>query len=152
MAVQRSSWIAIYNSDKAAFLMAKRSKFVNNPFVWNFFGGAIDRAESPKKGAIRELREESGIKLHKRDLISLEQIELRGLGHTGDERDFFYFLLIVDQPIELKLNEENSESRWFHQDNLPLSLNRATGEAIRRGLTKKAVAEAAKHPERVFKS
>lgn len=145
MSVQRTSWIVVYCPNERAFLMGKRSKLVNNPFVWNFFGGAIDNGESPKKGAIRELREETGVKIGKRDLIPLDQVELRGPGHTGDERDFYFYMILVDQPFSPKLNSENSESRWFDQDNLPLSLNRATSEAVRRGLTKKAVSYASKN-------
>ena len=145
MAVQRGAWIAIYCPSKRSFLLAKRSKLVNNPFVWNFFGGAIDAGESPKRAAIRELREEAGIKAGKSDLIPLAHIELSGLGHTGDERDLHYFLVLTDQPIKPKLNSENSEFRWFDEDHLPMSLNRATGEALRRGLIKKAVKYAAKH-------
>jgi 8-oxo-dGTP pyrophosphatase MutT (NUDIX family) len=150
MAVQRGAWIAIYCPNKRAFLLGKRSKFVNNPFVWNFFGGAIDAGESPKKAAIRELREETGIKAGKNDLIPLDHVELRGLGHAGDERDLHYFLILLDQPIKPKLNGENSESRWFDQNNLPLSLNRATFEAIRRGFIEKAVAYAAKHKSKTI--
>jgi 8-oxo-dGTP pyrophosphatase MutT (NUDIX family) len=150
MAVQRGAWIAIYCPNTGAFLLGKRSKLVNNPFVWNFFGGAIDRGESPKKAAIRELREETGIKAGKGDLIRLDHIKLRGLGHTGDERDFHYFLLLLDQPAEPKLNDENSEYRWFDQHNLPLSLNRATSEAIRRGFIEKAIAYAEKHKSKTI--
>jgi 8-oxo-dGTP pyrophosphatase MutT (NUDIX family) len=150
MAVQRGAWIAIYCPSKRAFLLGKRSKLVNNPFVWNFFGGAIDAGESPKKAAIRELREETGIKAGKSDLVPLDHIELRGLGHTGDERDLYYYLVLLDQPIKPKLNEENSEYRWFDQNNLPLSLNRATSEAIRRGYIEKAIAYAAKHKSKTL--
>jgi len=150
MAVQRGAWIAIYCPNSRAFLLGKRSKLVNNPFVWNFFGGAIDPGESPKKAAVRELREETGIKAGKGDLIPLDHIELRGLGHTGDERDFHYFLLLLERPVKPKLNDENSEYRWFDQHNLPLSLNRATSEVIRRGSIKKAITYAAKHKSKTI--
>ena len=96
------------------------------------------------------MREETGIKADKSDLVPLDHIELRGLGHTGDERDLYYYLVLLDQPIKPKLNEENSEYRWFDQNNLPLSLNRATSEAIRRGYIEKAIAYAAKHKSKTL--
>ena len=57
MAKRAGAWIAIYCPRKDAFLLAKRSKYVKNPFLWNFFGGQIDPGEAPKNAAIRELRE-----------------------------------------------------------------------------------------------
>ena len=103
-----------------------------------------------KAKAVRPLAEKIITKAGKGDLIPLDHIELRGLGHTGDERDFHYFLLLLDQPTKPKLNDENSEYRWFDQHNLPLSLNRATSEAIRRGFIEKAIAYAEKHKSKTI--
>lgn len=126
--------------------MAKRSGHVRNAYFWNFFGGQVDAGETPKVAAVRELREEAGLSVTKRDLIKVAHIRLEGLGYTGIERDLYLFLLLTEEVIRVHLDREHSEYRWFNQDNLPFSVNRVTQIILDKGLLKKAIAYAAKHP------
>ena len=150
MAKQVGAWTAFYCPREEAFLFARRSPTVNNPFLWNFFGGQLDAGESPKRAAMRELREEAGVKLAKRSLIPIGHTRLRGLAYTGAERDLHFFLVLCDDLFQPKLNDEHSEFRWFRKDHLPLSINRATAIAVENGLVKKAKACARKHREKVI--
>ncbi len=137
-------WTIIYCPREKAFLLARRSKYAKNPFLWNFFGGGADAGESPKKAALRELREEAGIKAKKSHLIKLSQQRLEGIAYLGIEQELHFFLLLSARLLEPRLNIEHSESRWFAQDNLPLSVNRPTWIAIDAGVIKKAIKTARK--------
>ena len=145
MARRAGAWIAIYCRRKDAFLLARRSKYVKNPYHWNFFGGQVDPGETPRKAAIRELREEAGIRVAKADVTSLGTIQLNGPGYTGEERELHFFLVLVDVPIKPLLNHENSEYRWFQSTGLPLSVNPPTRTAVNEGIIGKAVDYARKH-------
>lgn len=52
--------IALFNQRGEVFL-GRRSN-TNSPYIWQMPQGGIDAGESPKKAAIRELEEETGIK------------------------------------------------------------------------------------------
>ena len=80
MAERIGTWIAIYCPSQQAVLMAKRSEQVNNPYFWNFFGGQVDARETPKAAAIRELREEAGIKVGKKEIVQVAHLRLEGPG------------------------------------------------------------------------
>ncbi|MBQ4283693.1 MAG: NUDIX domain-containing protein [Lachnospira sp.] len=53
------------------FLTTQRSKNKTNPLKWEVTGGSILAGETPEKGALRELREETGIEIPKDDLQNL---------------------------------------------------------------------------------
>ncbi len=54
-----SAGIVLFNEYGKVFL--GRRKGLNSPYVWQFPQGGIDADEKPKKAAIRELEEETGI-------------------------------------------------------------------------------------------
>jgi len=132
-------WTVIYCPRKQAFLLARRSKYAKNPFLWNFFGGGADAGEKPKQAARRELREEAGITANKSNLIKLSRQRLEGIAYLGIEQDLHFFLLLTRRLLEPRLNIEHSEFRWFSQDNLPLSVNRPTWIAVDTGVIDKAI-------------
>jgi 8-oxo-dGTP pyrophosphatase MutT (NUDIX family) len=146
MAERVGTWIAIYCPRKQALLMARRSQYVNNPYLWNFFGGQADPGETPAAAALRELREEAGIQAARKYLMEVAHIRLAGLGYTGIERDLYLFLLMTDDLIRVRLDIEHSEYRWFRRDNLPLSVNRVTQIILDKGLLEQAMRYAGKHP------
>lgn len=150
MAERIGTWIAIYCPTRRMVLMAKRSERVNNPYFWNFFGGQMDIGETPKTAAIRELREETGIKARKKDLIKVAHLRLEGPGYAGIERDLYFFLLLTEDLIEVRLNMEHSECRWFKKNHLPFSVTRVTQVILDNGLLKKAIAHAVKHSDKEF--
>ena len=144
------TWIAIYCPRQHAVLMAKRSERVNNPYFWNFFGGQVDTGETPKAAAVRELREETGIKVGKKDIIKVAHLRLEGPGYAGIERDLYFYLMLTEDLIEVRLNMEHSEYRWFKKNNLPYSVTRVTQVILDQGLLQKAVAYAAKHSDKAL--
>ena len=50
--------------DTGRILLPHRSQAVEQPGTWGTWGGAIDGKEQPKTAALRELREEAGMKCY----------------------------------------------------------------------------------------
>ena len=48
MKTRAGAWIIICCAKDNSLLLAKRSKRVRKPNVWNFFGGCLDNGESPE--------------------------------------------------------------------------------------------------------
>ncbi len=58
-------------TEDGRFLTTQRSKNKTNPLKWEVTGGSILAGETPREGALRELREETGIVQTEDDLIDL---------------------------------------------------------------------------------
>jgi len=48
-----------FAKDTKRFLVAHRSRYVEEPGTWGTWGGAVNRGETPQQTALRELHEES---------------------------------------------------------------------------------------------
>lgn len=51
----------IFNSFGEILLQKKDLRYLSYPGIWSFFGGAVEKGETPKEAVIRELKEEIGI-------------------------------------------------------------------------------------------
>ena len=90
-------------------LMGKKRK--KRP-LWSFFGGHLNPKESPRDAALREFKEETGIKLH---------------GIAADFADALYFpkkviwvfraRIYFQFPV--RLSQEHLEHHWFDPYDLP---------------------------------
>lgn len=96
-------------------LLLKRRK---PPYVgrWVAPGGKVERGESPAEGALRELREETG--------LSAARVELRAVVTETSERDDWQWLIFVYRAHELAgradSDEREGELRWWHlRDEVP---------------------------------
>lgn len=97
-----TSWVIMYDASTEKVLLLKRAKNTNNPKLWNFPGGGIDKGTTPVQGAKRELFEEAGVKAKKSDLEFLGQI-----------KDEFYYLLILKSTPTLRVDPaESSDYEW----------------------------------------
>lgn len=131
------AWVVVYCPKKRSFLLAKRSGRMNNPNRWNLFGGRLDPGESAVDAALRELREESGIRASKRELRKIKSRRIRrARGRTG-LRDLHFFLLKAEKEVRPRLNNEHSSYGWFRAGSIPSSVNRPTGVALRHGVLTK---------------
>lgn len=138
----RGAWAIIYCPSRRSLLFGKRSLQVNSPGLWNLFGGRLEPGESAINGLLRELREEAGIVPPRNRLIHCGRItgaDIRSKKYTGPLRELDFFLLIAGYEIELSLNHEHSEYRWFKQGKLPRNVNPPTSVAIQIGLLQKTL-------------
>jgi 8-oxo-dGTP pyrophosphatase MutT (NUDIX family) len=76
---------------------------------WSIFGGEIEEGESEAECAIRELYEESSVKVDPHQLISIKKIE-------HDVSSFSIFFARMHYLPDIRLNEEHTESGWFDID------------------------------------
>ena len=91
------------------------------PNMWNFLGGAVEEGETHQVAAIRELEEETGIKINQQ---SLELIWVYDHDGVVDDHIFIVKLQKKDQPKIL----EGKDIRWislFELKNLALGFGQA---------------------------
>jgi len=111
---RESSGVAlIFNGN---ILLAKRTeKWEGKPIpyggYWSIFGGRIEKGETPKLCAARELEEESKIKCNPDDLIFIKSFIENG-------NRFYFHILEVNELLLPTLNEEHTASGWYLIDSL----------------------------------
>ncbi len=102
------------------FLLAHRSRAVEQPGTWGTWGGAIDKFEMPHEAVRREAEEESGYDNHI-DLIPLYVFEAKKDGKTIFR--YHNFLAIIDDEFVPKLNWETQGYIWCEFGNWPAPLH-----------------------------
>lgn len=102
--------------DTKRFLLMLRSADVEQPLTWGTLGGAIDRGESAKEGAIRELREESG---YRGKITGLTQLYV----FRKDTFKYTNFLILVPKEFKPKVDWENIRGQWFDLNAFPKPLH-----------------------------
>jgi len=99
-------------------LLARRIEFYNNKPVslggyWSPFAGSIEKGESPKDCAIRELKEESGFLIDSNDVFFQKVIKIK-----KTNSNFNFFIGIVKKFPKIKLDYEHSEFGIFKINHL----------------------------------
>ena len=83
---------------------------------WAFPGGFMNMDETTEQCAIRELQEETGLKvnyLHQVGAYSKVDRDPRGRTIT------VAYLVIIDAPVEVKGQDDAAKAQWFPINNLP---------------------------------
>ena len=103
-----SAWVLV-RQGKKKMLLGKRSRKVSNGGQWGLFGGTVDENEDPAKGAARELKEETGLR------VKPNRLKLLWRGkHPGDKRHSYYFLWDMGKKNDrVKINWETDKTGWF---------------------------------------
>ena len=118
--IQTGSSVIVRNENKE-ILLQKRSDNAK----WGLPGGCQDLGEDLKTTAVRELYEETGIKVKEEDLILIDNVSGESRKRMYPNGDVVYnnsSLYLVDinmNDIELKKDEESLELVFFDIDNLP---------------------------------
>jgi 8-oxo-dGTP diphosphatase len=91
-------------------LILKRTKLSSWPGYWNFPGGSVESEEFVYAAAIRELEEESGLKVDSDEIDFLETIELK---------DKIIYLFATDKATGVvKINQESSDYAWINLEDI----------------------------------
>lgn len=96
-------------------LLAKRCETWNGQPIslggyWSIFGGAIEDGENPMIAAIRELYEESKIKI---DLHQLNYVKDLYSEFKGELTQFSVYFTSLQYKPDVILNEEHTEYIWY---------------------------------------
>lgn len=81
---------------------------------WNGFGGKVEKGETIEQGAIREMKEESGIKISKMNKLGILEFAYQD-GSGNMEVHIFYVKEFKGSPAET----EEMKPKWFHIDEIP---------------------------------
>ncbi len=107
---------ACYLQTGNQFLFLQKAEGKLEPGTWGVPAGKIEKNESPKEGAIRELFEETGISL--KDAASLHYLDC--LYIRKPEVDYVYHLFkvqLTEMPF-IQLSNEHQDYRWATADEL----------------------------------
>lgn len=120
--------------DTGRFLIAHRSKHVQEPNTWGTWGGAIDSSEDPQEAAMRELIEETGF-----DGSVLAEFPLM----VFRKGSFAYhnYLFIVDEEYTPELDWENQGYRWCSWGQWPTPLHFGLDGLLRDAGTAKLISQ-----------
>jgi len=107
----------IKNNDK--FLILKRSKNVKTmKDLWAGISGIIEKNEIPLERAKIEILEETGIREDQIKLLkAADEMRVVSPQYKNHEWEIFPFLFESKNPV-VKLNWENSESKWILENEL----------------------------------
>ncbi|MCA9917624.1 MAG: NUDIX domain-containing protein [Anaerolineales bacterium] len=91
-------------------------------YQWGLPGGWLKRNEAPADGALRELREETGLTANLGPVVAVQHDPVTA--YVG----IAYVATL--QPGNLQLSHELSDARWFASDALPTPITQHTRNAI----------------------
>ena len=99
--------IILYDDNKKILMQHRSSDAPTSPDHWGFFGGNIEKNETPYKSIIRETYEELEIKLKKPKLFHKEYVNIKNKEHTN-----FYFIEKIEDKNKIQLHEGQGLG-WF---------------------------------------
>ena len=111
--------IVAFNAADEVFML----RHVFHPYYeWGLPGGWLKKNEAPAKGALRELREETGLTAVLGPAVSVQ--------HDAETAHIGIAYLGQLNPGKLQLSHEINDARWFALDALPAPLSDHTQLAI----------------------
>ncbi len=99
--MKKAAGALLLDKDKKFLLQHRDNNTKKFPNYWAFFGGKIEKGESPEQAVKRELREELGIELYGLKFISR---------YDSNQRKFTVFIFIARLTLSLeKLKKQQNE-------------------------------------------
>lgn len=108
-------------NEKGELLLVKHTYFSG----WHFPGGGVEKGESPREAAIREVREEAGIIA--KESPSIFDCYLNKMMGVDDIVSLYILKNFECQSFK---SSEILEAKWFALENLPTDLSGATKRRI----------------------
>lgn len=104
--------------DTGRCLLQLRNADKRQRHTWGFFGGTLERGETPYEAIQRELREEIGFVP---ELTKLNPIDV----FQSSDKNFYYysFVAVVDQEFHPVLNKESAGYAWVNIEHWPQPLH-----------------------------
>ena len=118
MSAPHAAGVLLVARDTGRILLVRRAPHLSHPLSWTVPGGRLDRGESARAAAARELAEEAGIVLPVARLRPLVEAKRRADGHR-----FALFAAEVPREVPARLDRESAEARWASLRALPRPLH-----------------------------
>jgi 8-oxo-dGTP diphosphatase len=99
--------ILLYDKENKILFQHRDEEMERLPGYWAFFGGGIDKGETPEQAVKRETLEELNYKLKDPQLVITQ--EFKGLNHEGTK---YVFVEKYDPSKKLELNE-GKDMAWL---------------------------------------
>ena len=112
MAVRNVSVLALYNDHKEILLQHRSKDAPRLPDYWGFFGGGIEREESPDQALSREIHEELEYMVRSPQLIFIQKFT-----HEHEENTKYVFIEKYNSANPL-VQHEGQDMRWWKFDDL----------------------------------
>lgn len=113
----RESVVIVMNEKKQILLQKRSYQRHNYPGKWGLIAGHVFSGDNPKKTAVRELKEEIGLKILPTDLKFLKIY----IKNTKSNKAFIYIYLLITNIKENEFNiqkEELTEVKYYNIDTL----------------------------------
>jgi mutator protein MutT len=107
---------ALVVNDKGQILIQKRASHLPNGGRFGIPGGFLDRDETSEEGAIRELKEETGLD---GEIVSLFQIVDTPDRPKEDRQNVQINYIVKVREGDFNKNSEVEESKWVSTEELP---------------------------------
>ena len=109
-------------NDNGEILLQKRA----DNGQWGLPSGYVDAGESVKQAAVREVLEETGIRVRVKRLVGIYSDPVHNVIAAYPDGSLIHFVILVFeceyQSGELKVSDESTDVRYFPVDNLPSNM------------------------------
>lgn len=103
--------VVIVVNEQGKMLVLRRGETAGTfPGYWNFPGGAVEEGETIEAAGVRELEEESGIKVSEKDLVYFQVNTLPKI--------MVHFFMTNKYEGEVSLNWESTDYKWVSLEGL----------------------------------
>ena len=121
------AWI-YHPEDREIFLLKVEDETVS---FWQPITGGIESGESPEEACLREIKEETGLLLHRSNLTSLGDFTVKIDENLSIHKNLF---LVLTEQKEIQISDEHVGAQWIALDKVSSQLywpsNQETFEII----------------------
>ena len=111
--------------DTKKIIFNLRSKNVSHSHTWSFWGGKIEKGETPIQALKREIKEEIGFVP---EIVKIQPLDV----FLSPDEKFMYHTFVIITPTEFKpkTNHESQGYRWVNINNYPNPLHRGAKRTL----------------------
>jgi 8-oxo-dGTP diphosphatase len=102
-----------------AVLLTRNSPRGPHPGLWNLPGGGIEHGEQPRDAVARELAEETGLEAEVGEIVTVENVSLRGTAPSGRDEELHSVGIVYDvtvppdaEPKVVETDGTTDEAAW----------------------------------------
>ena len=121
------AWI-YHPEDREIFLLKVEDETVS---FWQPITGGIESGESPEEACLREIKEETGLLLHRSNLTSLGDFTVKIDENLSIHKNLF---LVLTEQKEIQISDEHVGAQWIALEKVSSQLywpsNQATFDII----------------------